>query len=61
MDSLVTLIARQSELKFLNLYCNEFTEEQVQRVKSAVANTTCRVIITYEEYEACEAEQREQA
>ena len=59
MDSLVTLIARQSELKFLNLGYNEFTEEQEQRVRSAVANTACRVIITDEEYYAWEAEQEE--
>ena len=59
MDSLVTLIARQSELKFLDLNANGFTEEQEQRIKNAVANTPCRVIITDEEYDAWEAEQKE--
>ena len=60
MDSLVTLIARQSELKFLNLAGNRFTVENEQRVRSAVANTACRVIFTYEEYDAYRAEQRQQ-
>ena len=46
MDSLVTLIARQSELKLLNLHYNDFTEEQEQRIRNAVANPECRVIIT---------------
>ena len=59
MDSLVTLIARQSELKFLNLGYNRFTEEQYQKIRSAVANTSCRVIITKEEYKAWKAEQME--
>ena len=45
MDSLVTLIARQSELKLLNLHYNNFTEEQEQRIRNAVANPECRVII----------------
>ena len=59
MESLVTLIARQSGLKLLNLAYNGFTEEQEQRVRSAVTNSACRVIITDEEYEAYEAEQEE--
>ena len=49
VDSLVTLIARQSELKFLNLVHNGFTEEQEQKARSAVANTACRVISTVKE------------
>ena len=61
MDSLVTLIARQSELKFLNLAINGFTEEQEQRIRSAVASTACRVIITDEEYDAYKDEQRQLA
>ena len=65
MDSLVTLIARQSDLKLLRMRGKdqdyELTEEQEQRVRSAVANTTCRVIITKEEYKAWKAEQRQQA
>ena len=61
MDSLVTLIARQSELKLLNLALNSFTEEQEQRVRCAVANTECRLIFTREEYDSYEAEQRQQA
>ena len=59
MDSLVTLIARQSELKILDLRANGFTEEQEQRVRSAVVNTACRVIFTGEEYDAYRAEQAE--
>ena len=63
MNSLVTLIARQSELTFLRMrgqYNNhDLTEEQGQRIRSAVANTACRVIITDEEYDAWWAEQEE--
>ena len=59
MESLVTLIARQSGLKFLDLPKNGFTEEQEQRARSAVASTACRVIITDEEYDAYNAEQKE--
>ena len=65
MDSLVTLIARQSELKLLRmrgrLQRYELTEEQEQKIRSAVANTACRVIITREECKAWEAEQKQQA
>ena len=43
LDSLVTLIARQSELESLVLPGNDFTEEQEQRVRSAIANNGCRV------------------
>ena len=61
MNSLITLIARQSELTFIRMrgqYNNhDLTEEQGQRVRNAVANTACRVIITDEEYEAYESEQ----
>ena len=56
MDSLVTLIARQSELKLLVLSFNDLTEEQEQRVRSAIANNGCRVKFTEEEYKAYSAE-----
>ena len=46
MDSFVTLIARQSELKLLNMRENGFTEEQKQRVRNAVANPDCRLVFT---------------
>ena len=41
-----TLIARQSELKLLNMRENGFTEEQKQRVRNAVANLDCRLVFT---------------
>ena len=63
MDSLVTLIARQSDLKLLRMRGEaqdyKLTEEQEQRIRSAVANTSCRVIITDEEHDAWVAEQEE--
>ena len=43
VDSLVTLVARQSELKLLALYDNGFTQKQKERVRSAVANSECLV------------------
>ena len=46
VDSLVILVARQSELKLPDLRYNGFTEEQAQRVRSAVANSECRLIFT---------------
>ena len=56
MDSLATLIARQSELKFLDLHYNGFAKEREQRVRSAIANNGCRVKFTEEEYKAYRAE-----
>ena len=56
IDSLVTLIARQHELKFLDLHWNEITEEHQQLIRSAVVSPDCRVIITREEYKAYQAE-----
>ena len=46
MDSLVTLIARQNELEFLDLHWNEITEEHEQQIRGAVAGPECRIIIT---------------
>ena len=57
MDALVTLIARQSDLKLLNLAENGFTEEQEERIRSAIAKPECRLILTWEEYDAYDAEQ----
>ena len=41
-----TLVARQSELKLLDLHGNGFTEEQKQRVRNAVASPDCRLVFT---------------
>ena len=72
MDSLVTIIARQHELKFLNMQAKkilnrqgndlryELTEEQEQRIRNSIANhPECTVIITREEYDEYEAEQEQ--
>ena len=59
MDSLVTIIAKQQELQFLDLHGNEFIEEQESRIRGAVASPDCRVIITLEEYIAYKKEQGE--
>ena len=64
IDSLVTLIARQSELKFLDLHGGKYsydyclTVEHQQQVRNAVAKPECRLIFTREEYESYEAEQK---
>ena len=58
MDSLVTLIARQTDLKLLDLHYNEFTEGQEKRIRSAVVSPECRLIFTDEEFGAYLAEQR---
>ena len=63
MDSLITIIARQQELSFLNLRGKyqdyELTEVQESRIRSAVTNPDCRLIITLEEFRAYEAEQEQ--
>ena len=46
MDSLATLIARQSELKLRNLHGNGLAEEQKQQVRNAVASPDCRLVLT---------------
>ena len=51
MESLIILIARQTELEFLNMPFNLLTEEQEQRIRSAVASPNCRIILTKEESE----------
>ena len=59
MDSLVTIIAKQQELQFLDLHWNEFTEEQESRIRSAIASSDCRVIITNVDYDAYMEEQEQ--
>ena len=58
-DSLVTIIARQAELKLLDLHDNGFTEEQEQQIRSAAANPECRLIVNEEEFKAYETEQKQ--
>ena len=59
MDSLVTIIAKQQKLKFLDLHNNDFTKEQESRIRKAVASSDCIVIITEDEYIAYEPGQEQ--
>ena len=53
---LVSVIARQTELKFLRASKNCFNEEKEQQVRNSVANPDCRIIVTDEEEDAYEKE-----
>ena len=58
MDSMITIIAKQQGLQFLDLHSNDFIEEQEPQIRNAVAkHPECRVLITDDEYNAYKAEQ----
>ena len=44
--ALLAFIARQSQLKLLDLFCNFFSEEREQEIREAVSGSECRVILT---------------
>ena len=50
LNSLVTFIARQTDLNFLIVHENGLNEEEMQQIRNAVANSDCRIIITDKEY-----------
>ena len=50
MQSLIVLLARQTNLKLLYLGYNWHTEEQKQQIREAVANPDCRLVLTNEEF-----------
>ena len=49
MQSLIVLLARQTNLKLLYLGYNWHTEEQKQQIRDAIASPECRLIFTHEE------------
>ena len=46
MQSLITLIARQTELELLRMNDNDLEEDQEQRIRNAVASPDCRLVFT---------------
>lgn len=57
VEILLVILARQTQLQSLKVIACVLSDEQKQKIRDAIADTTCRVIFTYEEEKAYDAEQ----